>query len=140
MLSSTERDYTHYRAIAAKATMLQKLDLRWELDSRELRSLANAYSYFHAQRLSTLFDSCHEALWRVFETEKDPARLLRLFRHSSFVWRIRGDEAKEKHYLARLKQKNIQSSDASNPKTLVYEVGYYMRRLKFILIEVSGVT
>ncbi|MGO9001280.1 MAG: hypothetical protein ACLPYZ_06590 [Limisphaerales bacterium] len=72
----------------------------------------------------------------MFEADDNPTRLLRLFRHSSFVWRIRGDEAKEKDYLDRLSKRDIKPADTSNQKTFVIEIGYYMRRLKIILIDV----
>jgi tetratricopeptide (TPR) repeat protein len=136
VLASGNRGYNHYRAIISKALVVQNLKKPAELKPQEIGSLTAAYSYLHAQRFSGLFDRCHEALWRVYEADGNPTRLLRLFRHSSFVWRIRGDEAKEKENLDRLRKRDIKPTDTSNQKTFVIEIGYYMKRLKIVIIDV----
>lgn len=136
VLESEDHGYNHFRAIVSKAMAIQHLKKTAKLKPQEISSLAAAYSYFHAQRFSSLFDSCHEALWRVFDADDNPTRLLRLFRHSSFVWRIRGDEAKEKDYLDMLRKQDIKPTDTSNQKTFVVEIGYYLRRLKIVIIDV----
>src|ERR1017187_4922861 len=102
VLASETRGYNQVRAIVSKAATVEKLQKPGKLKPQELATLADAYSYLHAQRLGSLFDECHAALWGRFEEEGDVSQLLRLFRHSSFVWRIRGDEAKESAYVTRL--------------------------------------
>ena len=133
--TSTPGTYNFFRGIVSKARAVQKMQGESELRPQEILHLISAYSYFHGQRFTSLFDSCHNALWRVYEPDDNPARLLRLFRHSSFVWRIRGDEDREKRYLARLRKRKIEPTDSSIPRTFVIEIGYYMRRLKIVLID-----
>ena len=115
---------------------MQNLDKPLEMNPLEILHLASAYSYFHTQRFSGLFDDCHAALWKVYESDENPAKLLRLFRHSSFVWRIRGQDETEKDYLARLSKRKIETTDSEKPKTFMIEIGYYMRRLKIVLLNV----
>ena len=134
--TSKQGSYTFFRGIVDKASAVQNHDSAMELRGQEVFQLTAAYSYFHAQRFSGLFDRCHAALWKVFESNNNQASLLRLFRHSSFVWRIRGNEAAEKEYLERLKDRDIKPNDSNGLKTFVLEMSYYMRRLKIVLVEI----
>ena len=92
------------------------------------------YSSVHTQRFGRLFESCHAVLWELFESRNDVQQLLRLFRHSSFVWRIRGLEATEAEYLQRLKAREIKQNEEGSPKGLIIEIHYFMRRLKVLLV------
>jgi hypothetical protein len=134
VLATKERGYNHVRAIVAKAKAIGKLDNPRTLNQQEVSSLAAAYSYLHAQRFGSLLDDCHRLLWRMFEKEKDESKLLRLFRHSSFVWRIRGDEAEESKYLKRLSKLDVQLSAT---KVLLAEVSYFVKRLKACLPQLT---
>jgi hypothetical protein len=67
----------------------------------------------------------------VLEESDDTIRLLRLFRHTSFVWRIRGDEEKEGHYLKRIDENKVKKQEVGAEK-LDTEVNYFWRRLKAI--------
>ncbi|GLS21596.1 hypothetical protein GCM10007874_46130 [Labrys miyagiensis] len=72
----------------------------------EKARLVEAYHFLYNERLFTLFDRCHEALWRIFERSGDLVNLLNLFRRSSFIWRLNGREAQESKYLSKL-MKNV---------------------------------
>lgn len=138
VLASETRSYNQVRAIVSKAAAVEKLQKPGKLKPQELATLADAYSYLHAQRLGSLFDECHAALWGRFEEEGDVSQLLRLFRHSSFVWRIRGDEAKESDYVTRLSNRNVQATQPSGPKAFIVEVRYFLKRLRAIVSDAAG--
>jgi hypothetical protein len=133
VLAKKSRGYNEARAIVAKASAVEKMDKTAGLDVSDLLALSAAYSYLHAQRFSNLFDPCHDALWKVFEARSDTTKLLRLFRHSSFVWRIRGEEAKEAEYLKRLDENRVRAEDVSASTFIVIEVSYFLRRLKVMV-------
>lgn len=68
----------------------------------DLKNLIDAYQYFYGERFSFLFSKTHETLWSYFNSQSDVRNLLTLFRHSSFIWRLHGDETKEKTYVQEL--------------------------------------
>ena len=68
-------------------------------------------------------------------SDNDTNQLLRLFRHTSFLWRIRGDETKEAEYLKRLDQKKIQHAETSVGKSGLLEVRYFLRRLQIVIAD-----
>jgi len=72
------------------------------LSNVDLNNLINAYQYFYGERFSSLFSKTHEALWIYFNNRSDVRNLLSLFRHSSFIWRLHGDETKEQVYVQEL--------------------------------------
>jgi hypothetical protein len=75
------------------ATLLTHSEKNWLIDS---------YHYLYNQRLNRLFDRCHQAIWEMFEAAGDLANLLRLFRHSSLMWRLRQEEQTELLYVRAL--------------------------------------
>jgi tetratricopeptide (TPR) repeat protein len=140
VLAAKSGGYNQARAVVAKARVLRTSEEPLDLKGMDLVSLSTAYSYLHSQRFSSLFDRCHAELWRVFEAKGDVPRLLRLFRHASFVWRIRGDEAKESEYLKRLSQRDVPQAGVSTSPVVVVEVRYFLRRLKVIMIGAPSVS
>jgi hypothetical protein len=131
VLDSGKPGYTRIRALINKAEILQNLHSQRKLSLLELVELTSAYTYLHGQRFGRLFDRCHASLWQIFEEEGDHQRLLRLFRHTSFLWRIRGRDEQEANYLRRLKEAKLQ--ERLPGKTVVVEFSYFLRRLKVIL-------
>jgi hypothetical protein len=127
------RGYNESRAIVAKAEASHMVDSPRLLTDVELFALAGAYSYLHSQRYESLFNRCHRELWQVLESRGNDAQLLRLFRHSSFLWRIRGDSGHEEEYLRRLEARNLASSSGAANRGIVVEVYYFLRRLKAVL-------
>jgi predicted MPP superfamily phosphohydrolase len=126
VLESGESGYNACRAIVAKGKALKSAGVLSELSSSDRRELTSAYAYLHAQRFGSLFDNCHEVLWGVLETEGNSDQLLRLFRHSSFVWRLRGEEDLECTYAARLDKHAEQGPHV----TVRTERGYLRIRLR----------
>ena len=133
VLTSEGDQYNRIRAIVAKSKLLQREGRGDELTGTDLRLLAAAYAYLHAQRFRGLFDDCHEALWNVFARDSTPDRLLVLFRHASFLWRIRGEDAKEAGYLSRLRGHTEIPKEGAHPRTILVELRYYFQRIKAML-------
>jgi 3',5'-cyclic AMP phosphodiesterase CpdA len=107
VLKGRTQGYNQVRAIVSKAEAIQKVGPTGALRESDLQILTKAYSYLHTQRLGSLFDKCHLALWAAFEAKGDTLHMLRLFRHSSFLWRIRGDETKESTFVKRLVERDV---------------------------------
>jgi tetratricopeptide (TPR) repeat protein len=133
VLFSEGDPYNHVRAIVTKATLLQQEGRGDELKTTDLTMLAAAYAYLHTQRLHRLFDQCHEALWLVFTRDPTADRLLVLFRHASFLWRIRGEDSKEAAYLSRLKEHGDVPKEGASPRGMLLEVRYYFQRIRSLL-------
>lgn len=65
--------------------------------------LIQAYHYLYKGGFLHLFNSCHDALWKIFEREGDIDNLLQLFKYSSLVWRLRGIDTRERDAINKLK-------------------------------------
>lgn len=104
LVINTARDagdfYNLTRAILGKVKDI--LSERNQISDRDKSMLIDAYHFLLSERLPVLFDRCHSLLWQVFELSDDTVNLFRLFRHSSLIWRLRSDEAKEERYLRKL--------------------------------------
>lgn len=72
------------------------------LSNIDLASLIRTYQYLYGERFDSLFSSAHQSLWSLFERQGDVRNLLSLFRHSSFIWRLHGDDEREQDYIKRL--------------------------------------
>jgi hypothetical protein len=72
------------------------------LSNADHSRLIAAYQYLFIQRIPSLFDRCHQALWKSFATRREINNLFALFRNSSFIWRIRGIGEKEDQYISSL--------------------------------------
>jgi len=99
------------------------------LSNTDLKNLINAYQYFYGERFSSLFTKSHEALWDYFNSQSDTRNLLSLFRHSSFIWRLHGDEAKEKSYIQELSDtaRSILTTDILTADT---NTAYFLTRAR----------
>ena len=96
---SKDNYYTAVRAIVDLASLP---GAEVTLTPDEKTRLIHAYHFLYNERLFNAFDRCQESLWRVFESSGDRANLLNLFRRSSFIWRLNGQQEKEAKYLSRL--------------------------------------
>ncbi|WP_408886206.1 tetratricopeptide repeat protein, partial [Komagataeibacter sp. FXV3] len=86
-----------------------------------------AYHFLSGQRLMGLFDRYHKKLWDIFEENSEYDNLIRLFRQSSFIWRL-GDKVEiENKYLRRLD--DILSSSPSR------SLGYDMDSISYFFIR-----
>jgi len=91
-------------------------------------SLIEAYHFIFNERLSSLFEKCHRVLWTNFESRSDTANLLSLFRHSSFFWRVRGQEDREREYLSKLAKTASNVLVSADVRTAPRETAYYLVR------------
>lgn len=107
-----------------------------EATSEQVNRLIRAYQHLYNERGTNLFDECHEALWRVFAATGDLPNLLRLFRHSSFIWRLRGQDGRELNYLSQLDR--LASGSAGEAPSLGKELAYYRGRVSAALERRSG--
>lgn len=91
---------------ARAAVKIGTLSLRnaGTLSSGDLNNLINAYQYFYGERFGSLFLNAHKGLWDFFEKQADVRNLLSLFRHSSFIWRLHGNESYEQTYVKGLSE------------------------------------
>lgn len=123
--------YNGARAIANLAGYLPSGTL---FDSTERRLLMDAYHFAHAERLPSLFDQCHHGLWKAFEAEGDVENLLRLYRSSSFIWRLHGRDSMERSYLEKLRALQNRMAGHSSDRD------YFVVRVIFVLGDSSGLT
>lgn len=72
------------------------------LSNMDHSRLIAAYQFLFIQRIPDLFDRCHKVLWQSFVQRCEVANLFALFRHSSFIWRIRGIVQNEEQYVVSL--------------------------------------
>ncbi|MGJ0489618.1 metallophosphoesterase [Methylobacter sp.] len=96
----------------------------------EISYLIAAYHYSYNQRLNGLFNKCHAALWDMFEktgTEGVP-NLLRLFRRSSFIWRLRNQDCEERNYLQKLTSLLGSKALSVNVRNANQEMAYFLAR------------
>jgi 3',5'-cyclic AMP phosphodiesterase CpdA/tetratricopeptide (TPR) repeat protein len=125
----TARDnYNRTRAIIQKANLLQKHGRQHELTMDDRDRLAAAYSYSYAQRIGNLLNRCHKVLWSIFSKEGLVSSLLRLFRYSSFIWRLRGTEEQEEEYVTQLRVVDVEELKQREGGALRMEIIYLERR------------
>jgi tetratricopeptide (TPR) repeat protein len=125
--------YNTARAMSAKARIVNKGSSSEGLDPKDRSLLASAYIYSRSQRYGNLFDTCHAAMWELLEDVRDIPALLRLFRHSSFLWRVRGQDKKEASYAERLSSLKPPEENRESKKGLVLEIRYFWKRLGTML-------
>jgi hypothetical protein len=95
--------YNFVRALLEEVKLAQKASR--VVTRQQIDECVRAYSYLYNERIGGLFATCHNVLWKVFKSNNDQQNLLTLYRYSSLVWRLRGEDDKEKKYredLARL--------------------------------------
>lgn len=92
--------YNFIRASLGLAAL--NLDEAGALQAGEMVDCTRAYTYLFNQRMDSLFNKCHGILWRAFKVGGDVDKMLKLFRHSSLVWRLRGQVGVERGYITQL--------------------------------------
>ena len=128
MIRTAKDNYNRTRAIVEKATVLNLHRSVSELSERDRQLLSAAYAYSYAQRIGNLLDRCHRVLWTMMLREQLWAQLLRLFRFSSFVWRLKGGDEQETCYLRELDIVDVQQIRETEGPSLNNEVLYLERR------------
>jgi hypothetical protein len=106
------------------------------INKKHLRGALDAYHYLYAERSSDMFDSAHSLLWNHFEKEGDVDNLLKLFRHSSFIWRLYEADEREKSYIKRL-EKIASKLLTQDVRTANQETAYFVIRAKRVSTETS---
>ena len=127
VIDSKGDQYNHLRAIVAKANRLIALGKSSSLSPEEHRILAMGYSYLYTQRMTSLFRSCHGALWKILVSERRLGGLLRIFRHSSFLWRLYGEVDTERQCYNELERMELDDITRSGGIDAVY---FEARRLE----------
>lgn len=125
--SATQRNdsYTATRGIVQLGSIIKGTD--FDLSEYEVADLIRAYHYLYNERMENLFESCHSLLWNIFLLRNDSKNLLILFRHSSFIWRLYGEDHKEIKYINALS--NYFSKKQNYSKKLEgAEFNYYLVR------------
>jgi tetratricopeptide (TPR) repeat protein/predicted phosphodiesterase len=126
--SSVNTDhYNTYRAAILIAR--GELELGRIVDKSLLSVLIKAYHYLYSQRLGGLFNDCHEVLWKTFHRLNQEDNILRLFMHSSFIWRLRRQVSLEHKYLSDLGKKYSALAAGGRSVPAGIEMGYLLNRL-----------
>ncbi|PTL75080.1 hypothetical protein DAT35_56885 [Vitiosangium sp. GDMCC 1.1324] len=131
VIDSTDDRYNQIRAAVKKSKLLSQTNNEAKLGATERRILTEAYSYLYSQRFGSLFDDCHKALWKLMTAENKKSVLLRMFRFSSFLWRIFGRHQREQEYLSQLRTL-IPATSSEEGNFIAERNGfvYYTSRLK----------
>ena len=138
VLSGDSTDYNKIRAYIRKVNELLDAGRGASASAIDRRWLERGYSYLYGQRLSVLFDQCHNALWRLMQLDGNILGLLRLFRHSSFLWRLRGESDQEIRCFAELSSIGDLTSILAEQKGLVrYEIQYIDTRRKVLILDIK---
>ncbi|EHR71202.1 putative phosphohydrolase [Burkholderiales bacterium JOSHI_001] len=100
----TARDENDAYNLVRASISLAKVGLKESgaLTAGQMLDCTRAYEYLYNQRIDSLFRDCHNVLWQSFSAAGDNENLLNLFRHSSLVWRLRGQVGIERSYVERL--------------------------------------
>lgn len=125
VIASAEADGDFFNGTKA---IIRRMRLRRDVEEQSMDNvdrLIRAYQHLHNERGSSLFDQSHDALWDVFRSAGDAENLLRLFRHSSLIWRLRGEEAREDPFLVEIGRF---VSEATTFPGLSRELAYYRSR------------
>lgn len=123
----------HYNGMRATLKLAKSImDSGGILNQQQLNNSIDSYHYLYSDSVGGLFTSCHDVLWRAFLLAKEADNLLRLFRHSSLIWRLRGNEKTELKYLKSLSEqidvgKSIQTARTSR------ELTYFLARASSVI-------
>ncbi|MBV7563848.1 metallophosphoesterase [Pseudomonas sp. sia0905] len=88
--------YDVMRAMVALGQVSLKDDTSFKLTTAEEYQMIRLYHYLYNEHLGTHFNKCHDILWKIFIERHNYQNLLQLFRYSSLLWRLRGDEELER--------------------------------------------
>lgn len=137
VLRSSEGGWNLHRAIVEKAKLVISTKSFSSMSFQDRINLRSAYAFCHAQRLA-MFDSCHRCLWGIFEEEQQYSQLYSLFRSSSFIWRLRGDEKIELEYYKRLTDIEMRAPEDSKKPSFKIEFEYFAKRAKILILRIVG--
>lgn len=130
----TDDEYNKVRAIINKGILLVENKIIDEFDNEFLLLLSLSYTYLYFQRLQNLFNKCHRVLWFYLKEKNRYSELLNLYRHSSFNWRIYGENVLDENYLNQLMEQQLEISKIDKTVESIFNINYYERRSKEIQI------
>lgn len=130
IISPVSTEYNRIRAIINKCEIFIEENRIECLSTNDIALLNKAYSYLFHQSLLNLFDRCHQIIWKYLIYYKNYGTLLNLFRYSSFVWRVAGNNEEENLYLNSLILDEDFSLDKCDNGYLDYEanINYFLQR------------
>jgi len=103
IINTSKNDiYNKVRAFAAKAEIILSSKSIDEITKEDFLGLNIAYSYSFYQRLMSILNKCHRLAWQYWFEQNRYDQLLNLFRYSSFVWRLCGEQTQEQKYINQL--------------------------------------
>lgn len=128
VLTSNTAHGDFYNATRATLRIFRDASLQADINPDLVQFLIKVYEHLYNERSEVLFDECHDALWKIFGQARDTENLIRLFRYSSFTWRIRGADQNEARSLADLLELS-KKIDFFTLKDVEKEVRYFKNRL-----------
>lgn len=132
VIDTTRKTKDYYNMFRATIYLAENSGNAGNVSKEDKNRLIGAYHLLHAERMSGLFDRCHDCLWNIFEDTNDTENLLNLFRHSSFIWRLAGRDGLEQKYLKRLTGK-IAQLVGSNIPNIDRDKAYFMVRVSVVI-------
>jgi tetratricopeptide (TPR) repeat protein/predicted MPP superfamily phosphohydrolase len=103
VIASASRDDDHYNAMRASLRLCEgTVNKNKPLKIVDLSRVIEAYQYLLDESMDSLFRTAHKVLWKHFKLLGDTENLLRLFRHSSFKWQLRGQGSADSKYAAEV--------------------------------------
>lgn len=134
--SKSKQDF--YNSVRAIVELAKHADSASDLTEDQKGMLIDAYYFLFNERLYSLFDSCHDALWRIFERNGETENLLNLFRHSSFIWRLNGRSEQEAKYLSKL-LKEVQHLIEQGISAATRDGAYFLVRVSVVMDDLPRV-
>ncbi|EJO2871759.1 SIR2 family protein [Klebsiella pneumoniae] len=95
---SASESYSIYNVIVQRNLDYLDQNLVEEITDADVITLCKAYSYYYTQRIDVQLNKTHRILWAVFVDRKDNDSLIKMFRYSSFIWRLNNDNSSEEKY------------------------------------------
>ncbi|HDH0709072.1 TPA: SIR2 family protein [Klebsiella aerogenes] len=109
---TTKESYSIYSVIVQRNLDYLDQNRIDEITDADVITLCKAYSYFYTQRIDVLLKKTHRILWAVFVDRKDNDSLIKMFRYSSFIWRLNNDKNSEEKYANLLSIIEMNISDS----------------------------
>lgn len=130
IIQTSKKDpYTQIRAVLKKASLYIDQGNASKLSNYDKRLLQTAYGYLFSQRLTSMFNNCHEITWKLLKYERKFDKLLRLFRFSSFLWRIRGTAKQENKYILEIKDITTSQQSGNDDISSMTDFSYACSRI-----------
>lgn len=128
VIRTSDSFYNRLRATLLKVRSLITAGLVSEVSKADRATLERGYTIMFTQRMGSLFDKCHSCLWAIHESNGDWEVLVNIFRYSSFLWRLRGNQEMELRCLNRVVEGAGSLLVFDEPRRLRFEMRYLSER------------